>query len=67
MILVYFFTLKDLAGSHFGTASLLTVARAPGFQIRNPVVAARGHTDRQGRPRAASRGQRFARRARAPL
>lgn len=61
------FTLKDVTGSHFGTASLLTVARAPGFQIRNPAVAARGHTDRQGRSRAASWGRRFPRRARALL
>ena len=34
--------------------TLLTVARAPGFQIRNPAVAARGHTDRGGRTGAAS-------------
>lgn len=50
----FFFTLKALAGSHLVTASLLTAARAPGFQIRNRAVAARGHTDRQGRSRAAS-------------
>lgn len=52
--IIFFFTLKALAGSHLGTASLLTAARAPGFQIRNRAVAARGHTDRQGRSRAAS-------------
>lgn len=42
------FILKDLRWKSFWyNLTLLTVARAPGFQIRNPAVAARGHTDRR--------------------
>lgn len=40
--------------------TLLTVARAPGFQIRNPAVAARGHNDAP-EPRAGNGGSRDAR------
>lgn len=63
---IYLFYFETLAWkSCWYNFKPLTAARAPGFQIRNPAVAARGHTGRQGRSRAASWGRRFPRHARA--